>query len=123
MKITAVDAQQLIPVGADRIEWYNFIWDFLWCYIIKMSNQSSPNSTEIQAIFDQIAPEYDRLNQELSLGLHHIWKLMTEDKDVLEDLIIIATNNAKKEIDAKSSEEMSKITGGLKLPPGFKLPF
>jgi len=50
-------------------------------------------------------------------------KLMTEDKDVLEDLIIIATNNAKKEIDAKASEEMSKITGGLKLPPGFKLPF
>ena len=50
-------------------------------------------------------------------------KLMTEDKDVLEDLIIIATNNAKKEIDAKSAEEMSKITGGLKLPPGFKLPF
>ena len=50
-------------------------------------------------------------------------KLMTEDKDVLEDLIIIATNNAKKEIDAKSSEEMSKITGGLKLPTGFKLPF
>ena len=48
---------------------------------------------------------------------------MTEEKEVLEDLIIIATNNAKKEIEAKSSEEMSKITGGLKLPPGFKLPF
>jgi demethylmenaquinone methyltransferase/2-methoxy-6-polyprenyl-1,4-benzoquinol methylase len=42
-----------------------------------MSQQSSPNSTEIQAIFDQIAPQYDRLNQELSLGLHQIWKLMT----------------------------------------------
>jgi DNA-binding YbaB/EbfC family protein len=50
-------------------------------------------------------------------------KLMTEDKEVLEDLIIIATNNAKKEIEAKSSEEMSKITGDLKMPPGFKLPF
>ena len=50
-------------------------------------------------------------------------KLMTEDKEVLEDLIIIATNNAKKEIEAKSSEEMSKITGGLKMPPVFKLPF
>ena len=50
-------------------------------------------------------------------------KLMTEDKEVLEDLIIIATNNAKKEIEAKSSEEMSEITGGLKMPPGFKLPF
>ena len=35
-------------------------------------------------------------------------KLMTEDKEVLEDLIIIATNNAKKEIEAKSSEESQK---------------
>ena len=50
-------------------------------------------------------------------------KLMKEEKEVLEDLIIIATNNAKKEIEARSSEEMSKVTGGLKLPPGFKLPF
>ena len=50
-------------------------------------------------------------------------KLMTEEKEVLEDLIVIATNNAKKVIEVKSSEEMSKITGGLKLPPGFKLPF
>ena len=52
-----------------------------------------------------------------------IFKLSKIEKEVLEDLIIIATNNAKKEIEAKSSEEMSKITGGLKLPPGFKLPF
>jgi nucleoid-associated protein EbfC len=50
-------------------------------------------------------------------------KLMTEEKEVLEDLIVIATSNAKKVIEVKSSEEMSKITGGLKLPPGFKLPF
>jgi DNA-binding YbaB/EbfC family protein len=50
-------------------------------------------------------------------------KLMTEEKEVLEDLIVIATNNAKKIIEVKSSEEMSKVTGGLKLPPGFKLPF
>jgi len=50
-------------------------------------------------------------------------KLKKEEKEVLEDLIVIATNNAKKVIEVKSSEEMSKITGGLKLPPGFKLPF
>ena len=50
-------------------------------------------------------------------------KLMTEEKEVLEDLIVIATNNAKKVIEVKSSEEMSKVMGGLKLPPGFKLPF
>jgi DNA-binding YbaB/EbfC family protein len=36
-------------------------------------------------------------------------KLMTEEKEVLEDLIVIATNNAKKVIEVKSSEEMSKI--------------
>jgi nucleoid-associated protein EbfC len=41
-------------------------------------------------------------------------KLMTEEKEVLEDLIVIATNNAKKVIEVKSSEEMSKITGGFK---------
>jgi demethylphylloquinol methyltransferase len=37
---------------------------------------SSPESTEIQAIFDRIAPFYDDLNFWLSLGQHHIWKLM-----------------------------------------------
>ena len=35
----------------------------------------------------------------------------------------VANNGAVKVIEVKSSEEMSKITGGLKLPPGFKLPF
>lgn len=42
--------------------------------------------------------------------------------DVLEDLIIAALHDAKNKADKKSAEEMSKITGGLKLD-GFKLPF
>jgi demethylphylloquinol methyltransferase len=37
----------------------------------------SPPSEEIQAIFDRIAPQYDALNDALSLGLHRIWKQMT----------------------------------------------
>jgi demethylphylloquinol methyltransferase len=37
----------------------------------------SPQSKEIQAIFDRIAPQYDALNDALSLGLHRIWKQMT----------------------------------------------
>jgi len=49
--------------------------------------------------------------------------LMTEEKEILEDLIVAATNSAKKEVETKAAEEMSKITGGLKLPAGFKLPF
>ena len=42
---------------------------------------------------------------------------------VLEDLIVAAINNAKKAVESKTQEEMSKLTGDLKLPPGIKLPF
>ena len=43
--------------------------------------------------------------------------------DVLEDLIVAAAKDAKTKADAQMAEQMSKLTGGLSLPPGFKLPF
>ena len=46
-----------------------------------------------------------------------------EEKDILEDLITAAVNDAKSKADQKSSQSMEKITGGLNLPEGFKLPF
>ena len=49
-------------------------------------------------------------------------QILKEDKGVIEDLIIAATNNAKKEVEGKTQDEMSKITGGIKMPPGFKFP-
>ena len=50
--------------------------------------------------------------------------LMTPDeKPVLEDLIAAALNDARTKADTKSAEEMAKMTSGLPLPPGFKLPF
>ena len=49
-------------------------------------------------------------------------EIMKENKAVIEDLIVAATNNAKKEVEGKTQEEMSKITGGIKMPPGFKFP-
>ena len=49
-------------------------------------------------------------------------EILKEDKAVIEDLIVAATNNAKKEVEGKTQEEMSKITGGIKMPPGFKFP-
>ena len=49
-------------------------------------------------------------------------KLFKEDKEIIEDLIVAAHNNAKQKLKQKSSEEISKITGGLSLPPGFKFP-
>jgi demethylphylloquinol methyltransferase len=41
-----------------------------------MTDRPSPSATEIQALFDRIAPMYDRVNQDLSFGLHRIWKTM-----------------------------------------------
>ena len=45
------------------------------------------------------------------------------ETEVLEDLIIAAHNDAKAKVEERAAEEMQKITGGLKLPPGMKLPF
>ncbi len=43
--------------------------------------------------------------------------------EVLEDLIVAATNDAKAKVEAQAAQRMSELTGGLNLPPGFKLPF
>ena len=49
--------------------------------------------------------------------------LFKESKQIVEDLIIAAHNDAKSKLKKKTSDEISKITGGIELPPGFKLPF
>ena len=46
-----------------------------------------------------------------------------ESKEILEDLIVSAHADAKSKLKEKTEEEISKITGGIGLPPGFKLPF
>ena len=50
-------------------------------------------------------------------------EIMKENKEILEDLIIAAHGNAKQKVKIKASEELSKITGGIPLPSGFKWPF
>lgn len=49
--------------------------------------------------------------------------LKSEEKDILEDLITAAINDAKQKGELAAQEEMKSITGGLPLPPGMKLPF
>ncbi len=49
--------------------------------------------------------------------------LNIDDKEMLEDLIIAAVNDAKRKIDTKTSAEMEKATVGMGLPGGMKLPF
>ena len=46
-----------------------------------------------------------------------------ESQEIINDLIKAAYNNAKENLKKKSAEELAKITGGLGLPPDFKLPF
>ena len=46
-----------------------------------------------------------------------------DEVEVLEDLIVAAYNDAKSKVEVRVQEEMSKLTGGLELPPGFKMPF
>jgi nucleoid-associated protein EbfC len=49
--------------------------------------------------------------------------LKPDEKEVLEDLIVAAYNDAKGKLDTTFSDQMGALTGGLDLPPGFKLPF
>ena len=49
--------------------------------------------------------------------------LQPSEKQMVEDLIAAAINDARAKADAAAGEEMSKVTSGMQLPPGFKMPF
>jgi DNA-binding YbaB/EbfC family protein len=49
--------------------------------------------------------------------------LLGEDKDMLEDLVAAAINDAVNKVAKMKKEKMSDITAGIPLPPGFKMPF
>ncbi|VVE68591.1 nucleoid-associated protein [Pandoraea captiosa] len=49
--------------------------------------------------------------------------LLADDKDMLEDLVAAAFNDAVRKAEATAQEKMGGLTAGLPLPPGFKMPF
>ena len=49
--------------------------------------------------------------------------LSPDNAEMLEDLIVAAANDARSKVEVKVQQKMSELTGGLQLPPGFKLPF
>ncbi|MCU4674977.1 YbaB/EbfC family nucleoid-associated protein [Catenovulum sp. 2E275] len=49
--------------------------------------------------------------------------LLEEDKEMLEDLIAAACNDAVRRVEKQNQEKMAEVTGGMQLPPGFKMPF
>jgi DNA-binding YbaB/EbfC family protein len=62
-------------------------------------------------------------------GQHNVTRVqlepavVSEDREMLEDLIVAATNDAVKKIEVRIQEKMASAMGGMQLPPGFKLPF
>ena len=49
--------------------------------------------------------------------------LMSDDKEIMEDLLAAAVNDAVRQVEKMSQERMSGMTAGMGLPPGMKLPF
>lgn len=49
--------------------------------------------------------------------------VLREDKEVLEDLLAAAVNDAVRKVEAHNRDKMSEVASGLNLPPGFKMPF
>ncbi|MEP7704267.1 YbaB/EbfC family nucleoid-associated protein [Paraglaciecola sp. 25GB23A] len=49
--------------------------------------------------------------------------LMQDDKEMLEDLVAAAINDAVRRVQETTKEKMADVTGGMPMPPGFKMPF
>lgn len=49
--------------------------------------------------------------------------LLSEDKEILEDLLAAAVNDAVRRVEANNQEKMANLAGGMNLPEGFKMPF
>jgi len=63
------------------------------------------------------------------LGNHNVRRvevdesLMEDDKEMIEDLVAAAINDAVRRVQEASKERMADVTGGMQMPPGFKMPF
>lgn len=50
-------------------------------------------------------------------------ELMSESKEILEDLLAAAVNDAVRKVEKNNQQQMAELTGGIDLPEGFKMPF
>ena len=94
-------------------------------------NSTEGNKSQIEAVFDLKLTDEDKILQllvkEQNLEVQDLSKIeisddiFKENKSIIEDLIVAAHNNAKLQLKSKTSEEISKATGGFGIP-GFKWP-
>jgi nucleoid-associated protein EbfC len=101
--------------------------------MMKQAQEMQARMAEMQARLDQVemtGASGGGLVQVTLTGKGEMRKLKIDkslvdpnEVEVLEDLILAAFTDAKQRVEAHVAEEMGKLTGGLKLPPGMKLPF
>ncbi len=100
-----------------------------------LMKQAQEMQEKVQKIQDEIA--HAEVKGESGAGLirvtmtgrHDVKKiaiddsLLEEEKEVLEDLIAAAVNDAVRRVEKNQKDKMSELTAGIPLPPGFKFPF
>jgi nucleoid-associated protein EbfC len=86
--------------------------------MIKAAQEAAQN---IQQQMEEAQGKLDSIEVEGVSGDDSL--IVPADKQMLEDLIVAAFNDAREKADLASSAEMSKMSSGLPLPAGFKLPF
>ena len=101
--------------------------------MMKQAQQMQERMAELQARLDQTEVQGQSgggMVQATLSGKNELRRLKIDptllnpaEVEVLEDLVVAAVNDARGRVEAMVAEEMSKLTGGLKLPPGMKLPF
>ncbi|KAF0102889.1 MAG: hypothetical protein FD187_748 [bacterium] len=100
--------------------------------LMKQAQQMQDNMQKLQAKIADMEVEGESgagLVKVVMTGKHDVRRisidpsLLADDKDMLEDLVAAAVNDAVRKVEAMVQEKMSAATAGLPLPPGFKLPF
>ena len=101
--------------------------------MLKQAQQMQARMAELQAQLDQLEVTGDSGGGMVTVTLSGKGEvrqvkidpnlLDPEEVEVLEDLILAAFNDAKAKVETHVAEEMAKLTGGMDLPPGLKLPF
>ena len=86
------------------------------------SMQEKLGKSEIETSLSGVNVKILGNGQLLSLGIDASL-IDPSDKETLEDLIVAAVNQARAKVEEMTASETQKIMGGLKLPPGFNLPF
>jgi nucleoid-associated protein EbfC len=100
--------------------------------LMKQAQQMQENMQKLQAKIAEMEVEGAAgagLVKVVMTGKHDVRRvsidpsLLADDKDMLEDLVAAAVNDAVRKVESVTQEKMAAATAGLPLPPGFKLPF